>query len=596
MEIALTHPELGYYMNRNPFGASGDFTTAPEISQMFGELIGLWAAEVWSSMGSPNPVHLVELGPGRGTLMSDALRAARIVPEFRAALDVWLMESSPTLATMQHELLLDSGVAVAWAQKLGEVPAGPSIVIGNEFLDALPVRQFVRVGGQWRERTVRVSGEGNLVFDVAKTPEPYIQGNAPNGEVLEVNPSGHRFMFELGARLVKQGGAALLVDYGHSVTGLGDTLRPCGRTAMSTLSPRRGTAISPPMWISPPWRAAPAPPGRRSTGRSTRGIFCERSASTSGPERWPTGRTRSGLRSSGTPATALSERQGRDGGALQDDGGREPQAAAPAGLSSPPGARRRERRSLPLRRFLEAAGSGARLLHPKRRRLQRRLRLAQRRGRLARFARRRSPKTAPGWPLRSALRPDRLAVPYQVHSADAIAVSGHWAADARPRCDGVVTATPGLALGVTGADCGMILFADPKARVVGAAHAGWKGALSGVVEATVAAMARLGAARSASRGAWAPASRKRPMKSAPSSSPPSPPAKPDGRFFIPSRNAGHSMFDLKAYIGERAARAGVGHFEDSGSTPTPTTRSSSATAGRPIAGSPTTAGSSRRLR
>jgi NADH dehydrogenase [ubiquinone] 1 alpha subcomplex assembly factor 7 len=225
MAIALTHPELGYYMNRNPFGASGDFTTAPEISQMFGELIGLWAAEVWSSMGSPNPVHLVELGPGRGTLMSDALRAARIVPEFRAALDVWLIETSPALATMQHELLLDSGVAVAWAQKLSEIPAGPSIVIGNEFLDALPVRQFVRVGGQWRERTVRVNDEGNLVFDVAQTPELYIQGNAPSGEVLEVNPSGHRFMFELGARLVKQGGAALLVDYGHSVTGLGDTLQ-----------------------------------------------------------------------------------------------------------------------------------------------------------------------------------------------------------------------------------------------------------------------------------------------------------------------------------------------------------------------------------
>ncbi len=225
MALALAHPDLGYYMNRDPFGASGDFTTAPEISQMFGELLGLWAAEVWTSMGSPRPVHLIELGPGRGTLMSDALRAARIVPEFRAALDVWLMETSPTLATMQHELLLDSGVAVAWAQRLSEIPAGPAIVIGNEFLDALPVRQFVRVAGQWRERTVRLNEEGNLAFDVAKKPEPYIHANAPNGEVLEVNPSGHRFVFELGSRLVKQGGAALLIDYGHSVTGLGDTLQ-----------------------------------------------------------------------------------------------------------------------------------------------------------------------------------------------------------------------------------------------------------------------------------------------------------------------------------------------------------------------------------
>ncbi len=224
MELALTHPDFGYYMNRDPFGATGDFTTSPEISQMFGELIGLWAAEVWSSMGSPRPVHLIELGPGRGTLMSDALRAARIEPEFRAALDVWLMETSPTLAAMQHELLLDCGVAVAWAQSLKEIPAGPAIVIGNEFLDALPVRQFVRVSGEWRERVVRLNDQGGLAYDLGPT-EPYIRTNAPNGCVLEVNPAGHRFMFELGARLVNQGGAALLIDYGHSVTGLGDTLQ-----------------------------------------------------------------------------------------------------------------------------------------------------------------------------------------------------------------------------------------------------------------------------------------------------------------------------------------------------------------------------------
>ena len=225
MQLALTHPDLGYYMNRDPFGATGDFTTAPEVSQMFGELIGLWAAEVWSSMGSPDPVRLVELGPGRGTLMSDALRAARIVPAFRNALDVRLIETSPTLASMQHELLIDCGVAVSWAQSLKEIPDGPTIVIGNEFLDALPVRQFVRVSGQWRERTVRLNGDGKLVFDVADKPEPYIRANAANGEVLEVNPSGHRLMFELGARLVKQGGAALLIDYGHAITSYGDTLQ-----------------------------------------------------------------------------------------------------------------------------------------------------------------------------------------------------------------------------------------------------------------------------------------------------------------------------------------------------------------------------------
>ena len=225
MQLALAHPDFGYYMNRDPFGATGDFTTAPEISQMFGELVGLWAAEVWSSMGSPDPVRLVELGPGRGTLISDALRAARIVPAFRNALDVRLIETSSALATMQHELLVDCGVAVSWAQTLKEVPNGPAIVIGNEFLDALPVRQFVRVSGQWRERTVRLDSNGALVFDVADRPEPYIRAAAANGEVLEVSPSGHRLMFELGTRLVKQGGAALLIDYGHAATRYGDTLQ-----------------------------------------------------------------------------------------------------------------------------------------------------------------------------------------------------------------------------------------------------------------------------------------------------------------------------------------------------------------------------------
>src|SRR5574337_345438 len=225
MQLALAHPEYGYYMNRDPFGASGDFTTAPEISQMFGELIGLWAAEVWSAMGAPNPVRLVELGPGRGTLMSDALRAARIAPKFREALDVWLFETSPTLASMQHELLLDCGAPVAWAQRLIDIPDGPLIVIGNEFLDALPVRQYVRVSGQWRERTVRVSPDGGLVFDVAPVAETLIHARAPNGEILEVNAAAHHFVYELAGRLVKQRGAALLIDYGHLLTGLGDTLQ-----------------------------------------------------------------------------------------------------------------------------------------------------------------------------------------------------------------------------------------------------------------------------------------------------------------------------------------------------------------------------------
>ena len=225
MELALAHPEFGYYMNRDPFGASGDFTTSPEISQMFGELIGLWAAEVWVAMGSPNPVRLIELGPGRGTLMSDALRAARIVPEFRAALDVTLIETSPKLAEVQYETLAHSGAPIAWQPSLAEAPDGPAIVIGNEFLDALPVRQYVMSGGRWRERTVRLDPGGELAFGVSRDAEPGIPPAGEEGDILEINPTGHRLVYELSARLARQGGAALFVDYGHVVTGVADTLQ-----------------------------------------------------------------------------------------------------------------------------------------------------------------------------------------------------------------------------------------------------------------------------------------------------------------------------------------------------------------------------------
>jgi YfiH family protein len=159
--------------------------------------------------------------------------------------------------------------------------------------------------------------------------------------------------------------------------------------------------------------------------------------------------------------------------------------------------------------------------------------------------------------------PQRLAIPYQIHSPDAVAVTAHWAPDARPRCDGIVTATPGLALGVTGADCGMILFADARARVVGAAHAGWKGALTGVIEATVAAMERLGAKRDAIAAALGPCIAQDSYEVGPEFAAAFAKTGEDARrFFVASHRAGHSMFDLKGYIADRADRAGVGRFED----------------------------------
>jgi polyphenol oxidase len=159
--------------------------------------------------------------------------------------------------------------------------------------------------------------------------------------------------------------------------------------------------------------------------------------------------------------------------------------------------------------------------------------------------------------------PDRLAAPYQIHSPDAVAISEPWAPNARPRCDALVTATPGLALGVTGADCGMILFADQRARIIGAAHAGWKGALTGVVEATVAAMERLGARRDDVVAALGPCIAQGSYEVGPEFVATFAGAGDEtARYFTRSRRAGHSMFNLNAYIAERAARAGVGRFED----------------------------------
>ncbi|MCG8559886.1 MAG: SAM-dependent methyltransferase, partial [Hyphomicrobiales bacterium] len=162
MEACLADPGFGYYRTRDPFGRDGDFTTAPEISQIFGELIGLWCVEVWRGMGAPPCVRLIELGPGRGTLMADALRAARLVPAFLDAVELHLVETSPVLRVRQAETLRTVGSDPRWHATLDAVPAGPAIVIANEFLDALPVRQFVHRADRWHERCVGLDRSGAL--------------------------------------------------------------------------------------------------------------------------------------------------------------------------------------------------------------------------------------------------------------------------------------------------------------------------------------------------------------------------------------------------------------------------------------------------
>jgi len=225
MQLCLAHPHHGYYVTRDPIGAGGDFVTAPEVSQMFGELIGAWAAAVWQQMGSPAKVHLVELGPGRGTLMADALRAARALPEFRAARSVHLVEISPALRTRQEQTLAAEG-PIRWHDTIESIPDGPAIVIANEFVDALRVHQFVKDSDGWHLRVVGIVND-KLGFLVVPVPMPKEFNDesldASNGAILELRDEGP--IESLSHRLVQQGGAALLVDYGHAKLGFGDTLQ-----------------------------------------------------------------------------------------------------------------------------------------------------------------------------------------------------------------------------------------------------------------------------------------------------------------------------------------------------------------------------------
>jgi SAM-dependent MidA family methyltransferase len=221
MRACLSDPEHGYYRNRAAIGRDGDFITAPEISQVFGELIGLWCAVVWHSMGSPSKLRLVELGPGRGTLMRDALRAARADPAFRSALEVQLVESNATLERVQRASLADEQGPILWSADL-EPSEAPTIVIANEFLDTLPVDQWVFHEGRWRQRRIGLE-DGALCFTVGETA-PFVAAPGKEGEICE---SRGPAMAEWAEKLAACGAplAVLLIDYGYPQPALGDTLQ-----------------------------------------------------------------------------------------------------------------------------------------------------------------------------------------------------------------------------------------------------------------------------------------------------------------------------------------------------------------------------------
>ena len=242
MAMCLGDPEHGYYMTREPIGAAGDFITAPEVSQMFGEIVGAWLINAWRLAGSPSPVRLVELGPGRGTLMADILRVAENVPEFSKAVSVHLVEKSPVLRAQQAAMLSAARMQATWCASFEEVPTGALLLVANEFFDALPIRQFLRVDDVWRERVVGLDAAGELAFGIGagmienlkREPEAALSIHSDATEFLEVRPAAEAIVGEIAGRIARDGGAALIVDYGYVHGGPGgDTLQAVRKHAFA---------------------------------------------------------------------------------------------------------------------------------------------------------------------------------------------------------------------------------------------------------------------------------------------------------------------------------------------------------------------------
>ena len=230
MALALGHESHGYYMGRDPFGRAGDFITAPEVSQTFGELIGIWCAAGWQMMDAPAEWNLVELGPGRGTLLADLVRACSVMPGLREGMNIHLVEMSPALKTMQAETLKRAGIEATWHERLEDVPDGQSLIIANEFFDALPICQLQKQAGQWHERVVGLSGDGKLAFGlasdrVAPALVPSWAESGEDGDIVEFSPVRDAVAREIGRRITTHMGAALIIDYGHMRSAAGDTLQ-----------------------------------------------------------------------------------------------------------------------------------------------------------------------------------------------------------------------------------------------------------------------------------------------------------------------------------------------------------------------------------
>ena len=501
MELCLMHPEHGYYVSRDPFGREGDFTTAPEVSQMFGELLGLWAASVWKAIGSPPMLRLVELGPGRGTMMADALRALRVLPPLYQSLSIHLVEINPVLREKQRATL--SGVRnITWHDSIDEVPEGPAVILANEYFDVLPIHQVVKRETGWHERVVELDSDDKLVFGADAEPMPRFEvllpplvRAAPVGAVFEWRPDAE--IMKIAARVRDQDGAALIIDYGHLRSDAGDTFQAIARHSFADPLKNPGQAdVTAHVDFQALARAA-EDVGARVHGPVTQGEFLKRlgietravalmakttpeiSADISGALKRLIDSGRGGMGSM-FKVLAITEPNLISVAGLSDEppdaGARNIMTFGSSLLAAIPGLRHAffTREGGVSGGIYESLNGGLGSNDDPANVLENRRRMAEQMG----------------------VAPENFLSVHQIHSPDAVVATGPWPGDTRPRADAIVTRTEGIAIGVTAADCGPILFADAGARVIGAAHAGWKGALTGVLESTIDAMEKLGADRS----------------------------------------------------------------------------------------------------
>lgn len=478
MRLCLTHPTLGYYKSTAPIGKKGDFITAPEISQLFGEMLGTWVLIQWHNLGQPQNIDLVELGPGRGTLMADILRIVGTNKKALDAVNIVLLETNPVLMQAQRAKLAPN--EPKWISEIDQLEqdAHPLIIIANEFFDALPIKQFQFHNGKWHERAIGLKGE-QLIWGLSPSPMPTaaipaLFSSPKEGDIWEVSPLSQQVMAQISEILHQRTGVMMVIDYGYDLPqtinsfqamanhAFADPLKNPGKTDLSALVDftALGTAS----------RNGGAPATFAGTQRQLLeqlGIM-ERAQKLIDMNPKRADEIRNGLERlidpeqmgdlfkvliaySAPPApfaqgTNLAAQTNISHGFFGQAGGTSQAPFTGLNVSTSVGD------------YHETVDNN---------------------------------RAIAAHTLN--IKPQKLITLSQTHSAIALIVDEAHDPDEKPEADGLVTNIPGLGLGILTADCTPILFADPKARVIGACHAGWQGAVDGIIANTITQMAKLGA-------------------------------------------------------------------------------------------------------